>query len=188
MIFGRENKCCFVTFWDIVKSPFVWGLALGLFLAGLSVWSHFKTSRELRRLKRHLSDKLEIEADQHAQLKKEKEKLKNENENLRIKIGSGKDASARDLQRELEIFARAERSMTLNAPGFAPAWEMAKSAAAEEVSQEDQGKSLPKKLFRKFFGSGGEEKPKALETSEDSEEAADEAEGGREENSSASRV
>ena len=175
-------------FWDIVKSPFVWGLALGLFLAGFSAWSHFKTSRELRRLRRHLSDKLDIEADQHAQLKKEKEKLKTENENLRIKIGSGKDASARDLQRELEIFARAERSMTLNAPGFAPAWEMAKSAAAEEVGQEDQGKSLPKKLFRRFFGNGGEENPKALETSEDADKADAVSERGPEENPGESRT
>ena len=42
--------------------------------------------------------------------------------------------------------------LMINAPGFAPAWENAKSQAAAEVSDEDKGNTLPKRIFRKFFG------------------------------------
>ncbi|MEM7015664.1 MAG: hypothetical protein AAF585_29745, partial [Verrucomicrobiota bacterium] len=145
-------------------SSFTWGLLLGLVFAGFAAWNLFRSSRELRRYKRHLSDKLEIEADQHSKLKLEKEKLAKENENLRIKVGTGKDAPARELQRELEIFARAEKAMMINAPGFAGAWETAKSAAIDEITEEEQGKSLPRKIYRKLVRSGGE---KTLESAEE---------------------
>lgn len=138
--------------WDLFTKPFIWGLLLGLLFAGYATWSRFRTAREFSRYKRHLSDKLELEADGHGKLKSEKEKLARENENLRIKIGGSKDP-ARELQRQLEIFARAEKSMMINAPGFAGAWETAKSAAMAEVNSEERGESLPRKIFRKLAGS-----------------------------------
>jgi hypothetical protein len=52
----------------------------------------------------------------------------------------------------LEILARAEKRMILRAPGFAPAWEAAKSESADEVAQEEMGKSLPKRFFNRLFG------------------------------------
>ncbi|MBU6180388.1 MAG: hypothetical protein KGR69_12045, partial [Verrucomicrobia bacterium] len=79
-----------------------------------------------------------------------------ENENLRIKINSGRvqnDTTA--LERELEIYARAEKAMVLNAPGFAQAWEKAKEAALTEIESEESGKSLPRRLFKRFFSRGG---------------------------------
>lgn len=80
---------------------------------------------ELKRLRRHLSDKVEIEAQHLSDLKKEKEKLKEENENLRIKVKGSGENPAQNLERELEIFARAEKSMYVSAPGFSAAWENA---------------------------------------------------------------
>jgi hypothetical protein len=56
------------------------------------------------------------------------------------------------LQRDLEIYARAEKRMVVNVPGFAPAWENAKAAAQAELAEEDAGRSLPKRVFSKFFG------------------------------------
>ena len=44
--------------------------------------------------------------------------------------------------------------MLVNAPGFGAAWETAKKKAHEEMLEEEQGKSLPKRLFRRFFGGG----------------------------------
>ena len=73
------------------------------------------------------------------------------------------------IQRELEILARAEKAMMINAPGFAPAWENAKSQAAEEVSEEDKGNALPKRIFRKFFG-GKSEAVDAIEMQPDAGE------------------
>ncbi|MEM6278498.1 MAG: hypothetical protein AAF733_03395, partial [Verrucomicrobiota bacterium] len=57
-------------------------------------------------------------------------------------------------ERELEIFARAEKGMVVSAPGFAQAWEKAKEAALGEIEAEESGKSLPRRIFKKFFSKG----------------------------------
>lgn len=139
----------------IFKSPFTWGLLVGLFFAGMSVWGHFKTKMEFRRYKKLLGDKMELEAEQYRKMKEDRERLGQENENLRLKVGSSKENPQRELERELEIFARAEKRMMINAPGFAAAWESAKAASHDELVEEERGKSLPKKIFRKFFRSEG---------------------------------
>ncbi|NNE91380.1 MAG: hypothetical protein HKN23_07015 [Verrucomicrobiales bacterium] len=142
---------------------FFWGFMLGLFLCILSLLAHLKTKKELKRLKGHLSDKLEIEAEKMSSMKEEIDLLKKENENLRIKIQSGKiEDSSQALERELEIFARAEKSMVLNAPGFAQAWESAKTAANDEMDQEEAGKNPVKRVFRKFFKSDRDEEAKSV--------------------------
>ena len=88
-------------------------------------------------------------------------------EDIRLKIGAGNSAdSAQSLERELEIFARAEKTMMINAPGFASAWETAKSAAHGELQDEERGKSLPKRIFRKFFGGSGNKRLASGETTE----------------------
>ena len=138
------------------SSPFVWGLALGLLFFALSVYAHVKTKLSLNRYKKLLSDKLEIEAEATQNAKKERDALKVENENLRTRVTQLSEKTDGKIQRELEILARAEKSMMINAPGFAPAWENAKSQAAAEVSEEDKGQALPKRIFRKFFGGKGE--------------------------------
>ena len=40
----------------------------------------------------------------------------------------------------------------INAPGFAPAWEMAKSQALSQIETEEKGMSFPQKIFRKLMG------------------------------------
>ncbi len=142
------------TFLSILQNPFTWGLLLGLLFAGLATWNFLKTRLELGRYKRMLSDKMEIESAQHRKLHEEKERLAKENENLRIKVGSTRDTPAREMERELEILARAERAMNVNAPGFAGAWESAKARALEEIQAEESGQSIPKRIYRKFFKGG----------------------------------
>lgn len=135
---------------------FFWGFLLGFFLCVLSLVAHMKTKSELKRLKGHLSDKLEIEAEKMAEMKGKIDVLKTENENLRMKVNSGRiqnDYVA--LERELEIYARAEKGMVVNAPGFAQAWEKAKEGALTEIEAEESGKSLPRRIFKKFFTKGG---------------------------------
>lgn len=140
---------------QIASHPFFWGFTLGMVFCGLTLWAHFKTKLELKRYRRHLSDKLEIEAVHLSDLKKDKDKLKEENENLRLKTKGGGDTLDQNLERELEIFARAEKSMYMSAPGFSAAWENAKTGALGEIEEEEAGKSLPRKIFRKFFSAPG---------------------------------
>ena len=135
----------------VLKSWFFWGLVTGLIFTGMALWGHWKTKREFGRYKRMLSDRMEIEADNYRKTKEEKERLAQENENLRVKVGIGGNNSVRDLERELEIYARAEKSMIISAPGLGAAWESAKSSAHDEILAEERGKSIPKRIFRKFF-------------------------------------
>ncbi|MEC5128585.1 hypothetical protein VSU19_17625 [Verrucomicrobiales bacterium BCK34] len=139
----------------ILTHWFFWGFLLGFFLCVLSLVAHSKTKRELRRLKGHLSDKLEIEAEKMSEMKEKIDSLKGENENLRMKVNSGRvQDDYQSLERELEIYARAEKAMVVNAPGFAQAWEKAKEAALCELEAEESGKSLPRRIFKKFFTKG----------------------------------
>jgi hypothetical protein len=139
--------------WDVlVRSPFVWGLSLGLLFLALSMWGHWGTKREFRRYRKHLSDKLDLDAAQLEGLKKEREGLAKENENLRLRVGMLGEKPDQKIVRDLEILTRAEKRMILRAPGFAPAWESAKAEAADEVALEEAGKSLPKRFFNRLFG------------------------------------
>lgn len=140
----------------VLTNWFFWGFVLGFTFCVLSILAHWKTKGELKRLKGHLSYKLEIEAEKMAEMKGKLDTLKQENENLRIKINAGRvNNDTASLERELEIYARAEKAMVLNAPGFAQAWEKAKEGALSEIESEESGKSLPRRLFKRFFSRGG---------------------------------
>jgi hypothetical protein len=140
-------------FLTILKHPFTLGLLLGLLFFAISAYHLVRSKLELSRFRRHLSDKLELEAKNLQDLRKDKERLAHENENLRIRSAQTASEPSHKIERELEILARAERHMNLNAPGFAAAWETAKSQALADIQEEERGNTLPKKLFRKFFGS-----------------------------------
>ncbi len=128
------------------------GFALGLVLYLFSIRGHWRTSREFRRYKKMLSDKMELDQRQSADLTKERDRFSKENENLRIQVARLNDRSDNRLDRELEVYARAERHMNINAPGFAPAWEIAKSQALSQLTEEEKGVSLPQRIFRKLVG------------------------------------
>ena len=145
----------------IVKSPFVWGLAIGF---GFFVYTLFRlgvSSRELSRYKRMLSDKMEVEAELMQRLKAERQELEKENENLRVEVSILSEKPDAKIENELEILFRAEKSMVMNAPGFPAAWETAKANAADEIANELAGKSMPKRILKKLFSrgtsSGGQE-------------------------------
>jgi hypothetical protein len=142
---------------DILTHPFTWGLALGLLFFFLSFFSHWKTKKEFSRYRKHLGDRLELDAKLLEDVKKEKERLAKDNENLRILNAKlAEKPEHRDL-RDLEIYARAEKAMNLQAPGFSGAWETAKSKAMEEMRTEEEGKSLPQRIFRRLFGGNNRE-------------------------------
>ena len=128
------------------------GFALGIVLWVLSVWGHWGTKREFRRYKMMLSDKLELDSRHHQELQKERDRLQSENENLKVLVTKLNERTDNKLSRDLEIYARAERQMKINAPGFAGAWEMAKDGAQQQLQDEERGKSFPQRLFRRLVG------------------------------------
>jgi cell division protein FtsB len=137
---------------------FLGQFALGFYLASvftiLALYHLLRLKGELARFRRHLSDRLEIEAESMRKMKSELESLKKENETLRVKVNALNEQPERKLQRDLEIYARAEKRMLINVPGFAPAWETAKSEAHNELAEEEAGRSAPKRLFSRLFGGG----------------------------------
>lgn len=122
----------------------------------MALFSHWKTKREFKRYQRHLSDKLELDSRNIQELNKERTRLAQENEHLRLQVARLNEKPENKLQRELEILARAEKHMMINAPGFAPAWEMAKSQAMSQLETEEKGMSFPQKIFRKLLGPGSQ--------------------------------
>jgi hypothetical protein len=128
------------------------GLFIGLALLFSALRSHWKTARELRRFKKMLNDKMDLEAKQQNDLTKDRDRLKGENENLRLQVARLNDRQDNRANRELEIYARAEKQMNISAPGFAPAWEIAKANALSSLNEEEKGNSFPQRIFRKLVG------------------------------------
>lgn len=141
---------------------FLYGLGLGGVFLVMALYSHWKTKREFKRYRSHLSDKLELDSKQIQDAKKDHSTLKQENENLRMQVARLNERSDNKMQRELEILARAEKQMVISAPGFAPAWEMAKSQALSQLENEEKGRSFPQKIFRKLIGSSSSSSNVAL--------------------------
>jgi len=146
------------TIQQILMNHFTWGLILGLIFAALALYRIVRLKGEIKRYKRHLSDRLEIEAESVTKKGADIDKLKKENENLRVKIAGLNEMPDRRLERDLEIYARAEKRMVVNVPGFAGPWENAKHDALLELQGEESGQSLPKRVFAKLFPSAREEK------------------------------
>lgn len=140
---------------EIFLSQFALGFYLGCVFLVIATYNYLRLKGELARFRRHLSDKLEIEAETMKKMKSEGETLRKENETLRVKVNALNELPDRKAQRDLEVFARAEKRMLLNVPGFAPAWEMAKTEAHGELSEEEAGRSAPKRIFARLFGGGG---------------------------------
>ena len=136
---------------EFLNHHFYWGLGIGVFLGLIgvtfAVMRLFDTKGEVKRLKRHLSDKLELEAEATNRLRHDLQDLKQQNENLRIKVANLNQFPDKRLQRELEIYARAERFMVSSSPGFPAVWEEAKRSALAGLEQEENGNSLPKRVF-----------------------------------------
>ena len=152
---------------EIFTHPFALGFYTGCVFLVISLYNYLRLKGELARFRRHLSDKLEIEADTTKKVKVEVETLRKENESLRVKVNALNELPDRKIQRDCEIYARAEKRMLVNVPGFAPAWETAKSEAHNELGEEETGKSAPKRIFSRLFGGGGNGGSAALPNRED---------------------
>src|SRR6266446_8038865 len=136
---------------EFLNNYFYWGLAIGigvgLIVTIFGLVRLLEIKGEVKRLKRHLADKLELEADATSRLRQDLQDLKQQNENLRMKVANLNQFPDKRLQRELEIFARAERYMVSSSPGFPAVWEEAKLSAVVDLEQEENGNSLPRRVF-----------------------------------------
>ncbi|MBC7980068.1 MAG: hypothetical protein H7Y36_05850 [Armatimonadetes bacterium] len=144
-------------FQEIIESHFVWGLLLGLLIAGFilknAIGSKMQLKREIKRiegemrdLQSHLNTQLKITATGSDSLSKEIVALKSQNENLRVNLATLQNKPDKAEQRQFRMQEMAIGTMRELAPGFAGAWEKAMRQAESDM---DSAESGLKKLVRR---------------------------------------
>ncbi len=146
----------------ILLHPFALGFYTGTLLFLVCYYHLFRLKLEHKRYRKMLGDKMEMDAAAVSKQKGELEALRKDNENLRVKVQALTMQPEQKLSRDLEVFARAEKKMTIAAPGFAGPWEQAKQAAHQELAEEETGKAAPRTLFQRFFGGVPSEQSRTL--------------------------
>jgi hypothetical protein len=162
-------------FMNILASPFIQGLGLGLALC-LALWIRalLRTREQngnIKKLREHLHTKLEIDAAENERRKQEIEKLKEERDNLRNMTQVMNQKPGRQEIRQAQVYQRAVDIMIAKAPGFAPAWQITLKEAEEEMVNAERG-IIP--FFKRMTGSPSRshedyetERRKALELKSD---------------------
>lgn len=146
-------------FIDILKTPFVWGLLLGLLVTFFTWKSGFSARRVLKKevsrveseskeLQQHLNTHLKVQGEGNDNLQKQLEGLREQNEILRVNMNTLQQKPGKAEIRHLQIVEKAVGLMREQAPGFAQAWE--KAIRQAESDQEDAEGGL-KKLVRKVL-------------------------------------
>lgn len=144
-------------FQEIIKNPFIWGLALGLLIAAFilknAVSAKLQLKREIKRIEgemrdmqSHLNTQMKITATGNDSLTKQVEELKVQNENLRVNLAALQNKPDKAEQRHFRIQEMAVGAMREQAPGFAGAWEKAMRQAEAEMDSAESGFT---KLMRK---------------------------------------
>lgn len=147
------------TFWEFLKSPFAWGLAIGLALtfftwksaiaAKMNLKKENKRIRtEMRELETHLNTQLKINASGNNSIQEKVDSLQEQNETLRVNIAALQNKPGRSELRSLHTMETAVRLMREQAPGFASAWEVALRQAETEYDEASGGL---RKLVRKVI-------------------------------------
>lgn len=146
---------------EIIANQFVWGLALGLLVAGFilknAIGSKMQLKRENRRIQgemrdmqSHLNTQMKITATGNDSLTKEIAALKEQNENLRVNLATLQNKPDKNEQRQFRMQEMAISTMREQAPGFAGAWEKAMRQAESEMETAESGFS---KLVRRVVPS-----------------------------------
>lgn len=164
-----------------IQSPFVWGLLLGLLVAGF-IWKAGYTARrhalgeikrlqtEMRDLQGHLNTQLKINASGNESLSAELESLRAQNENLRVNLASLQQKPGKAELRQLQVHDAAVRTLREQAPGFAPAWEKAVRQAETELEAADKGlMKLVRRVIPSLGNAGSVANPSTMTVSQDQE-------------------
>lgn len=144
---------------EFFKTPFSWGLSIGLALtfftwkSGLSGKKNLKKenkrlSGEMRELETHLNTQLKINASGNNTVQEKVDKLQEQNETLRVNLAALQNKPGRNELRALHTMETAVRVMREQAPGFASAWEVALRQAEDEYEEASGGF---RKLVRKVI-------------------------------------
>jgi MFS superfamily sulfate permease-like transporter len=121
---------------------FLIGLGIGVVLAivlvvVMSLKRHKEilvATKETERLKRMLTDRMDLESEGLSKLKEQNEELRKQNENLRISLNTYSQKPGRKEVARLHVYQLAVDRLTINSPGFGAA----RQAALKESEDEFQ--------------------------------------------------
>ena len=122
---------------------FLIGLGIGVVLAivlviVLSAKRHKEllvASKETERLRRMLTDRMDLESEGLAKLKDQYEDVKKQNENLRISLNTYSQKPGRKEIARLHVYQLAVDRLTINSPGFGAAWQAALKESEDEFQK-----------------------------------------------------
>ncbi|MFA6733146.1 MAG: hypothetical protein WCS07_10445 [Sphaerochaeta sp.] len=122
---------------------FLIGLGVGVVLAIvlvviMSVKRHkemLAVKQESERLKRMLTDRMDLESEGLSKLKEQNEDLKKQNENLRISLSTYSQKPGRKEVARLHVYQLAVDRLTINSPGFGAAWQAALKESEDEFQK-----------------------------------------------------
>jgi len=122
---------------------FLIGLGIGVVLAivlvvVMSVKRHkemLAVKQESERLKRMLTDRMDLESEGLSKLKEQNDELKKQNENLRISLSTYSQKPGRKEVSRLHVYQLAVDRLTINSPGFGAAWQAALKESEDEFQK-----------------------------------------------------
>ncbi len=128
---------------EIRMESFLIGLGIGVVLAivlvvVMSVKRHkeiLAANKETERLKRMLTDRMDLESEGLSKLKEQNEELKKQNENLRITMNTYSQKPGRKELARLQVYQLAVDRLTINSPGFGAAWQAALKESEDEFQK-----------------------------------------------------
>jgi hypothetical protein len=109
------------------------GLGIGLLVAAV-LWvvmtfkrmsAQKKSDSEIAKYKEMLAQRMELESEGMAKLKKENEELRSANENFRVSLQTMSQKPGKREIARLQVYQTAVDRLTINSPGFGPAWQAA---------------------------------------------------------------
>ncbi|MBQ0071932.1 MAG: hypothetical protein KBS81_08815 [Spirochaetales bacterium] len=119
------------------------GLGVGAGVAAL-IWIIYmirlhmavkKGEFEVRKVKDMLASRMELESEGMSKMKKELEELKTLNENLRISLQTMSQKPGKKEIERLQVYQKAVDRLTINSPGFGPAWQAALKESEDEFAK-----------------------------------------------------
>lgn len=121
----------------------LYGLAAGLIIALITYIvmavklksAKSAAEKENARLRQMLSDRMELESEGVARLKKENEELRKNNENLRISMQTYAQKPGRKELQRLTVYQTAVDRLIINSPGFGAAWQAALKESEDEFEK-----------------------------------------------------
>ena len=146
---------------------FLIGLGIGLLICILLLIQNLRLKkrhkREMLQIKNMVSQKMDMEYESITKLRADVETLKQQNENLRVSLRAFSQKPNRKEMTQLQKYHRAVEIMSLKAPGFAPAWQLALKESEEELDKMYMGfhpfvkKVMPDRLLESLSSKDDEE-------------------------------